>query len=121
MTESLAKESSPSADLALEYMVVLVTCPQDGAQQMAQTLVSESLCACVNILANIRSVYRWQGEVTSEEESLLVMKTMGKMYDRLEARIKEIHPYDVPEVIGLKIERGSESYLDWLSKSMATA
>ncbi len=80
--------------------------------------MGESLCACVNILANIRSVYRWQGDVTSDEESLLVMKTMGKMYDRLEARIVEIHPYDVPEIIGLKIERGSESYLDWLGQSV---
>jgi len=101
-----------------DYRLVLVTCPNDRADDLANILVGESLCACVNILANIRSVYRWQGEITSDEESLLVMKTMGKIYDRLEARIKEIHPYDVPEIICLKIERGSQSYLDWLSRSI---
>lgn len=102
-----------------DFRLVLVTCPGDRADEIAGLLVGESLCACVNILSNIRSVYRWQGEVTSDEESLLVMKTMGKIYDRLEARIKEIHPYDVPEIISLRIERGSRSYLEWLSNSIA--
>ena len=97
MTDSLVQSTSGSDD----FIIVLVTCPPEKADSIAQTLVGESLCACVNILTNIRSVYRWQGDLTSEEESLLVMKTMGKIYDRLEARIKEIHPYDLPEIISL--------------------
>jgi periplasmic divalent cation tolerance protein len=90
--KTVQSAQSNAANGCTDYMVVLVTCPGEKANSIAQTLIGESLCACVNILPNIRSVYRWQGDVTSEEESLLVMKTMGKIYDRLEARIKEIHP-----------------------------
>jgi periplasmic divalent cation tolerance protein len=114
MTDNLPEQPTE----ATGHIVVLVTCPGEKANAIAQTLVGESLCACINILPNIRSVYRWEGDVTSEEESLLVMKTMDKIYARLEARIKEIHPYEVPEIICLKIERGSASYLNWLSQSI---
>ncbi|MBU6454820.1 MAG: divalent cation tolerance protein CutA [Cyanobacteria bacterium REEB67] len=104
-----------------EAIVVMVSCPGDRAEAIASALVDESLCACVNIVGNMRSVYRWEGKVLAEEESLLVMKTMGKMYDKLEARIKEIHPYELPEIIALKIENGSQSYLNWINDSISKA
>jgi periplasmic divalent cation tolerance protein len=104
-----------------EAIVVMVTCPGAKAEAIASTLVGESLCACVNIVGNMRSVYRWEGKVIGEEESLLVMKTLSKIYDKLEARIKEIHPYDLPEIIALKIENGSQSYLNWINDSISNA
>jgi periplasmic divalent cation tolerance protein len=114
----MIEQASAQTPAASEYIVVLVTCPLDEADRIAATLVGERLCACINILGNIRSVYRWQGEVKYDEESLLVMKTMGQIYARLEARIKEIHPYEVPEIICLKIEQGADNYLNWLSQSV---
>ena len=111
-------ETATLKDQTADYIVVLVSCPLEDAPALAETLVQEDLCACVNIIPNILSVYRWQGDLISDQESLLVMKTMGKIYDRLEARVKELHPYEVPEIICLNIERGSKSYLDWIAAAV---
>lgn len=99
-------------------LVVLCTVPdEDSARRIAQTLVAEGLAACVNVLPRLTSVYRWEGEVTSGEELLLIIKTRQQRYAPLEARIKELHPYTVPEVIALPIQHGSKDYLDWLLQS----
>lgn len=99
-------------------LVVLCTVPDEGsARRIAQTLVAEGLAACVNVLPRLTSVYRWEGEVTSGEELLLIIKTRQQRYAPLEARIKELHPYTVPEVIALPIQHGSKDYLDWLLQS----
>ncbi|RIH89796.1 divalent-cation tolerance protein CutA [Calidithermus roseus] len=99
-------------------LVVLCTVPdEDSAQSIAHALVAEGLAACVNVLPRLTSVYRWEGEVTSGEELLLIIKTRQERYAALEARIKELHPYTVPEIIALPIQHGSKDYLDWLIQS----
>lgn len=101
-----------------EAIVVYVTCPPDDAETLAETLVKEGLVACVNIVPSIKSIYMWQGSVAKDQESLLVMKTSSAIYDRLEARVKQLHSYELPEVIALPIQKGSEKYLDWLLSSL---
>ncbi len=101
-----------------EAIVVYVTCPPDDADKLAETLVEEGLVACVNIVPSVRSVYMWQGSVAKDQESLLVMKTSSAIYDRLEARVKQLHSYQLPEVIAMSIEHGSQKYLDWLLGSL---
>jgi periplasmic divalent cation tolerance protein len=84
------------------------------AQKIATTLVKEKLAACVNITSKIRSIYSWKGKLCNEDEFLMLIKTRGSLYSRLEKRIRELHPYEVPEVIAVPIEEGSKAYLDWV-------
>lgn len=97
-------------------LVLLATAP-DGpaAETLARALVTEGLAACVNRVPGVRSTYRWQGSVQEDDEVLLVIKSTGAAYPALERRIRELHPYEVPEVIALPIVRGSEPYLAWLA------
>ena len=71
----------------------------------------------MNIVSNIESVYRWQGKVTRDTETLMIIKTTDERYQMLERRVKELHSYTTPEIIALRIERGSEAYLGWLRES----
>jgi periplasmic divalent cation tolerance protein len=104
-----------------KYILVLCTCPEDVvAARIANTLVEERLAACVNRLSRMTSTYRWEGKVQSETEALLMIKTTAGLLERLGERIKELHPYELPEVIALPIEGGSERYLAWLGQSVAT-
>lgn len=80
-------------------IIVLVTCQPDDASKLATDLVSERLAACVNVLPGITSIYRWQEKVEKESESLLLIKSHRDLFDRLEARIKELHKYDLPEIL----------------------
>jgi len=90
------------------------------AVSIARTLVDEGLAACVNIVGPIRSVYRWQGAVEDESKHLLLIKTRATMYKRVEARIAELHSYEVPEVLAVTPSGGSTRYLGWLGESVAT-
>lgn len=94
-------------------LVVYVTCPPDKADNIAETLVESKLAACVNILP-VKSVYYWQGKLYRDEEKLLVIKSRREVYPKLESKIKEIHPYDVPEVIAIKAEAVQADYLKWV-------
>ncbi|HXH03706.1 MAG TPA: divalent-cation tolerance protein CutA [Candidatus Competibacteraceae bacterium] len=99
--------------------VVLCTCPDlDSAGRMAETLVAERLAACVNILPGLTSVYRWQGAIQRDVEVLLLIKTRTDAFTALERRVRELHPYEVPELIALPILEGSTPYLDWLAASV---
>ncbi len=101
------------------FLVVLCTCPTRGtAEIIARTVVGEGLAACVNILAGLTSVYRWAGEIQSEEEVLVLIKTDKACYEALEPRIAALHPYEVPELIALPVERGAATYLRWLETSL---
>ena len=97
--------------------VVLCTCPPDSAAGIAGTLVSERLAACVNILPVVRSIYRWEGELCDDAESLLVIKTTADRLEELTRRLLACHPYDVPEIIALPIQasEGNPDYLAWLA------
>lgn len=96
--------------------VVFCTCPAEVAKELAHALVDERLVACVNIVPGLTSVYRWEGKVCEDGESLLVMKTRAELMERLSARIVELHPYKVPEVIALPLAagEGNPAYLAWL-------
>jgi len=97
-------------------LLVLVTAPEGGpAEALARALVESGLAACVNRLAGVRSTYRWQGAVQEDAETLLVVKTTPAAYPALEARIRELHPHEVPEVIALPVTAGSAPYLAWLA------
>jgi periplasmic divalent cation tolerance protein len=102
-----------------DQIAVLVTAPSaDEASRIAKVLVSDRLAACVNIVPGVHSIYEWEGKLCTDTEALLIIKTAQDAYSLLEARLKEIHPYSVPEVIALKIDRGSAQYLEWISQSV---
>ncbi|HEY9784252.1 MAG TPA: divalent-cation tolerance protein CutA, partial [Candidatus Obscuribacterales bacterium] len=101
-----------------DEVVVFVTCPSEAADEIAAQLVTESLAACVNIVRSVTSVYRWEGRIEKDEESLLVIKSRLKLWDSLENRIRELHSYDVPEMICIPIVEGLQPYLDWLKASL---
>ncbi len=98
--------------------VVLCTAPPEVAGEIAKTVVTERLAACVNIVPAVRSVYVWKGELCDDTEALLIVKTRAARLAELTARLVSIHPYDVPEVIALPIgtEEGNPTYLAWLSE-----
>lgn len=103
---------------ANEVMVVLVTAgsEEEGAK-IASALVEEELAACVNLIPGLRSIYRWEGKVCNEPEVLMVIKTRISLFGALEKRVRALHSYDTPEVIGWPLAAGSHPYLDWVLAS----
>lgn len=101
------------------FYVVLAT-TKDGAEaeRIAERLIDERLAACVNVLPAVSSTYRWKGRVEHAGEVLLLMKTSNEKLDRLMARVRELHSYEIPEILALPIERGSPEYLKWLEDSL---
>ena len=100
----------------MSVLLVLCTCPPEAAERLASALVEEQLAACVNVLPGIQSVYRWQGALERSAETLLLAKTTAERYPALETRLRELHPYDLPEIIALPVERGLPGYLAWVSE-----
>jgi periplasmic divalent cation tolerance protein len=99
--------------------VVLTTMPQRSkALALGRTLVEEKLAACVNVLGEVESIYRWQGAVHFDKEVLCLVKTTARRLEALKARIAELHPYDVPEIVALPISSGHIPYLSWLTESV---
>ncbi len=95
--------------------VVLVTVgKEEEAAAFARKLVEEKLAACVNIIPRIRSIYRWKNEIFDEAESLLVMKIRSSVFPLIRKRIRELHSYEVPEIVCFPIEDGLPEYLDWV-------
>ena len=90
----------------------------DEGRRMARALVERRLAACVNLVPNLTSVYRWQGAVEEAEEVLLVMKTTEDQLGALEAAVRELHSYEVPEFLALRVEAASQPYLEWLLDSV---
>lgn len=97
-------------------MLLVITNLPDraSAEAMAERLVQARVAACVNLLAPCRSVYRWEGRVQSEEEHPLLVKTTVAAYPALEAAIRASHPYELPEIIAVPVERGLPAYLAWV-------
>ncbi len=101
-------------------LVVLTTLStEDEARQLVRALVDARLVACGTLLAGARSIYRWQGEVTEEPEVVVLLKTDATRWEALAAAIRERHPYDVPELLALPVERGLDEYLSWLAGEVA--
>jgi periplasmic divalent cation tolerance protein len=99
----------------METLLVLTNLPdRAAAERLAGLLVEQKLAACVNILAPCRSIYRWKDAVQHEEEHPLLVKTTAARYPELEAAIRAGHPYELPEIIAVPIERGLPAYLQWI-------
>lgn len=99
-------------------LVVLVTVPPAQAAELARALVQSRLAACVNTMPT-QSVYRWDGEVVEEPETMLLIKTTGERYPELEQFIRERHSYEVPEIIALPIDRALPEFASWLRQSVS--
>jgi len=99
-------------------IVVLVTCgSEEEALKIANALVDDHLAACVNLVAPIRSIYRWEGKIWDEKEWLLIIKTQRHRFEALENKVKSLHSYSVPEIISLPITDGSSAYLNWIREN----
>lgn len=98
-----------------QHRITYVTAPAEVAEQIATTLVDIDLAVCINIIEKVGSIYKWEGRVEKSQESLLIIKTTTEKTDQVIAKIKEIHPYEVPEAISFDITAGNQEYLDWLS------
>jgi periplasmic divalent cation tolerance protein len=94
-----------------------VGAPPD-AQRIARALVEERLAACVNVVPGITSIYRWKGTVEQEPELMLVIKTLGERVEQLKARLVELHPYELPELVVIPIGGGHAPYLAWLAEQV---
>jgi len=105
-----------------DAILVLCSCPDEAtAADIARELVRDRLAACVQRLAGVRSVYRWDGLLKDEPEVLLVIKSAISTYQALEMRLKALHPYDVPEIIALPVVAGSGEYLSWVTAESTAA
>jgi periplasmic divalent cation tolerance protein len=104
--------------LAAGARIVFVMAANDSeASMIARKLVEERLAACVNVITPARSIYRWRGAVEESSECLLVIKTLSRHYAKLERRVKELHSYDVPEIVAMALTNGSADYLKWIAES----
>ena len=111
----MAARSSPS-----RIVVVFVTCPnRRAAERIGRTLVEEHLAACANILQGLTSIYRWEGKVCRDPEVLVLLKTRRSCFPALAHRVRELHPYSVPEIVALPVALGSPAYLAWVAASTA--
>ncbi|HOL66389.1 MAG TPA: divalent-cation tolerance protein CutA [bacterium] len=107
--------------MASKYLqVITATGSQPAAKKLARVLVQEKLAACVQIVGPVTSIYWWQGKVEHSQEWLCLMKTTAGLYPRLEKRLRKLHSYQVPEVIGLGIACGSQAYLSWLKSNVSS-
>ncbi|NVM43485.1 MAG: divalent-cation tolerance protein CutA [Candidatus Lokiarchaeota archaeon] len=101
----------------MDYYIFLVTVPNiEEGKKIANLLVESKLAACVNIIQNVISIYRWKGNIERENEMLLIIKTTEKKCDSIIQKVREIHSYSNPECVAFKIEKGSEKYLDWIKE-----
>jgi len=104
----------------MSALLVLTNLPdRASAERIAEKLIEQRLAACVNILAPCRSVYRWKGALQREEEHPMLIKTAAARYAALEQAIRAAHPYELPEIVAVPIERGLAAYLDWVSSETA--
>ena len=94
-------------------ILVLSTVPESESARISETLVSEKLVACVNTMP-VRSCYRWKGEICRDREELLIMKTRERLFARVMDRFREIHPYEVPEILAVPVWGGFMGYLEWV-------
>jgi periplasmic divalent cation tolerance protein len=99
-------------------IVLTTTASPEEAEHIGRTLVEESLAACANLIPGVRSIYRWQGQLESTSETLLLLKTGPDQLPALEARLRDLHSYETPEFLVLPVESGSHSYLEWLSAGL---
>ena len=102
--------------MPVSALICFCTCPDPAtAERIAGTLVAERLAACVNVLPGLRSVYRWKGGVERAEEVLLLIKTQTRLLQRLQERLLQLHPYELPELVAVETDSGLPAYLRWIA------
>ncbi len=107
--------------LARDFSIMFVMAANDvEATSIAQCLVQEKLAACVNIVGPVSSIYRWRGAIEKASEYLLLIKTSSRLVVRVERRVRELHSYEVPEIVAVKLAGGSQPYLAWIAESVVT-
>jgi periplasmic divalent cation tolerance protein len=105
----------------MSVLIVLTSAPDRAvAEKIAHALIENKLAACVNILAACTSVYRWQDKIETAGEVPLMIKTRAAIYDEVEALIRSLHPYELPEIVAVSVERGLSDYLDWVNAATVT-
>ncbi|HUK40835.1 MAG TPA: divalent-cation tolerance protein CutA [Candidatus Acidoferrales bacterium] len=105
-----------------EFIVVFVTAGTSAeGERLARALVEEGLAACVNRVPGVQSVYRWEGKIKQSDEEMLVIKTCKELFTALEQRVRELHSYEVPEIIALPLIEGNAAYLRWLEQQVLSA
>ncbi len=103
----------------MSHMIVIMTTPnKEEAEKIVRTLLREKLIACANIVAPVSSLFWWQGKIEETNEALIFMKSHRSLFGRISERVREIHSYEVPEILALSIIAGSPPYLNWLSASL---
>lgn len=106
----------------MSVLLCLCTCPDAAtARSLAERLVDERLCACVNLLPGAVSIYRWQGQREEAQETVLMIKTTTQAWPRLQQRVQALHPHDVPELIAVPVEHGLPAYLQWVRSESGPA
>ncbi|ALJ35133.1 divalent-cation tolerance protein CutA [Azospirillum brasilense] len=104
----------------MEFVFAYITAgSRDEARRIGRMLVEERLAACANIFDGMTSIYRWQDAIEEATETVLIAKTRAELFDRLAARVRELHSYEVPCVVELRVGRGNPAYLDWLRNETA--
>uniref|UniRef100_A0A832A6X6 Divalent-cation tolerance protein CutA n=1 Tax=Desulfacinum infernum TaxID=35837 RepID=A0A832A6X6_9BACT len=107
--------------MASDVLITFITVGNpDQAYRIAKAVVEENLAACVNIIPAVRSLYRWKGEICDDSECLLLVKTTSHVFPLLEARVKALHSYEVPEIIAVPVACGFRPYLDWVAENTHT-
>lgn len=105
----------------MSALIVFTNTPnREVALAIARALIERRLAACVNVLAECTSVYRWQGKLETASEVPVVIKTRAAIYDEVEAAIKSLHPYELPEIVAVSVERGLPDYLQWVNAETVT-
>jgi periplasmic divalent cation tolerance protein len=105
-------------DVVLVFSTAPAAAGDDTAEQLARTLIDERLAACVNVHAPMVSMYRWKGAVERDSERQLVMKTTRERVPALEKRLRELHPYELPEFVVVEAAGGNEKYLEWVAQEV---
>ena len=101
----------------MTVLVCFCTCPDaDSATRLADALVAERLAACVNVVPGLRSVYHWQGAIERSDETLLLIKTSRDRLEALTMRVRDLHPYELPELVAVEVTGGLSTYLDWVAE-----
>lgn len=98
--------------------LIMTTCPQDKAEEITDLLLEEKLVACVNRIGSVKSKYFWKGKIQADDECILFLKTTDELAGRTIKRLEKIHPYEVPEIVLLKVEDVNSSYLKWVTESV---
>ena len=109
-----------AADVRMSVVFIYITHPEAGkAEALGHVLVENGVAACVNLIPGMKSIYRWQGEIETASETVMIVKTSAAMVERVQALVRKHHPYECPCIAVLPITGGDPAYLDWIAQSLA--